>query len=298
MRWKAPIIVLLLVLLVPCLQAQEATEPAGSEWEKPLPVTFSLDYTLVSDYIFRGINFSEYPGEGREKPNHQLAVGAELDAGEFGRFGGCVWFEWFAAQDQLTPAYDGNNQEVDYALYWAYDIEALATTFETGWIAYTFPPFSGDGHDTYEWYFSLSFDDSVLFGTESSVLNPYFAFYYDFDLADGIWMEVGISHDFTLSDLGMENTPVLKDITVSPSLVLGIDHRYMDGILATGSEGTTKLANLNYGLAVNYDISSAFDIHQQYGRAGVTGFLNFSQALRDELINDEFYGGVTLSYAW
>ena len=30
--------------------------------EKPIPVSFSLSYVLVSDYILRGINFSEYGG--------------------------------------------------------------------------------------------------------------------------------------------------------------------------------------------------------------------------------------------
>ncbi len=50
----------------------------SSEWGKSTPITFSFDYTIVSDYIFRGLNFSEYPGEGREKLNHQLGVGLEL----------------------------------------------------------------------------------------------------------------------------------------------------------------------------------------------------------------------------
>ena len=72
-------------------------------WKKPIPLTFTIDYTLASDYIFRGINFSEYrrrwgqpKNEGREKPNHQLATGVGLDLGDFGRAGGSVWFEWFA----------------------------------------------------------------------------------------------------------------------------------------------------------------------------------------------------------
>ncbi len=43
------------------------------------PLSVTLSYWLVSDYIFRGINYSEYAGEGREKPNHQLEVKLDVD---------------------------------------------------------------------------------------------------------------------------------------------------------------------------------------------------------------------------
>ena len=91
------------------VQKEKAEPPA-----KKCPFKFVIDYTLISDYVFRGVNLSEYPGEGREKPNHQLNVNPEFDLGSYGAFGAVFWFEWFAGQEQLTPGYGHEIQEIDY----------------------------------------------------------------------------------------------------------------------------------------------------------------------------------------
>lgn len=277
----------------------DATKSQSSpdKWTKPVPLSFALRYTLVSDYVFRGVNYSEYPGEGREKPNHQFTTSVEWDTSSFGALGLVVWFEWYAAQDKLTPSYNGHNQEIDYTLYWKYLIAVLATALETGWIAYTFPPLSGDAHTTYEWYLKLSSDAAELFGAQEAVLNSYLAYYQDLDLArNGSWWEAGVSHPFALADCGLAGTAVLKDITVTPSLVLGVHHRYFDK-LGLIDHPMTRLANLNYGLDVSYDLSRALGWPEQYGKVTVGGFLNFSQALHRQLLDDELYGGTTVGFA-
>ena len=51
--------------------ADELTDPQFMESppteSAQRPWSLGLTYSLYSDYIFRGINFSEYPREGREK---------------------------------------------------------------------------------------------------------------------------------------------------------------------------------------------------------------------------------------
>ncbi len=276
--------------------AQGRAEPVGSR--KPIPLSFSVDYTLVTDYIFRGINFSEYSGEGREKLNHQVGAGLEFDTKRFGTLGLSTWFEWFAGQERLTPDESCNLQEVDYSVYWRYEVEPLATTMEFGWIAYHLPFLSGDSQFTHEWYVSLSLDDSKLLGTREAVFNPSFTYYQDLDDFEGSWIEISVSHDFALGEMkSLKATPVLKDVTVTPSVTLGIDHRWMAQAVGSGRD-STRLGNLLYGLEISYDLSSAMKIPDKYGSIALAGFLCFSQALRDELINDEFYGGMTLSYSW
>lgn len=294
----------ILGLLAPAVLAQTTapavTDEPAPEWTKPVPLSFTAGYVLASDYIFRGINFSEYEGEGREEPNHQLTAGVAYDTGNFGKIGFVSWFEWFAGQDQIQSGDSCKDlQEVDYTLYWNYTIAPLGTTVETGWIAYTFPPYSGDAHTDYEWYVKLSQDDSKWFGTEKPVLNPYIAYYYDLDLAENAgWAEVGVSHTFALADLGMSDTPFLKNVSVTPSLVMGVDHRYYGGLGLAGADKTTRLANLNYGLAVAYDLFGALNVDPKYGTMSVGTFVNFSQALEDGPINDEFYGGLSVTYGW
>lgn len=275
-----------------------STQQPQADWTKPVPLSFSVDYTLVTDYIFRGINFSEYPGEGREKLNHQLGVGTEYDAGSLGAFGASVWFEWYAGQQRLTPESGSNLQEVDYSVYWSYGLEPLDATLELGYIAYHFPRLSGDDECTHEFYVSMGFDDSAWFGTDAPVLNPTVTFYHDVDDFQGSWLEIGVSHDFALGENeSLAATPVLKDLTVTPSLTLGIDHRWMAPAVGEGQK-STRLGNLLYGLDVGYDLSSALDVPEAWGEFSLGGFLYYSQALRSELINDELFGGMTVSWAW
>ena len=277
------------------LDTNELSSPVAQD--KSRPISFSVDHTIASDYVFRGANLSEYPGEGREKLNHQLGFGIELDTAKLGAnigtFGFSFWGEWYADQVSAlnTPTGSGNSlQEVDYAINWSYELAELFTTVELGWIAYTFPQTGGDAHYTNEWYVSLSFDDSDIFGTEESVLNPYVAYYLDVDDVDGGWLEFGISHGFALADLGMANTVVLKDITVTPGIVMGVD----DGQMGK----SMRLANVQYQLEAEYDISSALDISPEYGKASLTAFVYFSDAIHDAFLNDEFWGGMKMSYTW
>jgi len=136
------------------------------------------------------------------------------------------------------------------------------------------------------------------------VLNPYFAYYLDTDDYQGSWMEWGVSHDFAMSKLGMKDAPILKDITVTPSFVMGIDHRYYSLVVDDVQvvDKSTRLATLVYGLAVSYDISGALNLPKQAGSLKVTGMLNYSQApndtLREYFMDDVLYGGMGVNYQW
>jgi hypothetical protein len=314
----APLLMLAALLASPAAaraQADQAPTDAPAlepDWKKPFPIGFSLDYTLVSDYVWRGINLSEYAGEGREKPNHQLGVGVSLDTSDvlgpdsnFGEFAGCIWFEWYAAQQRLTPWTGTNLQEVDYTVSWSYEIAPIGTTVELGWIAYHFPPYrrsgspSADAATTYEVYGKVSFDDSLIFG--SPLLNPYVAYYLDVDVIRAGWLEFGVSHDFALADLGLGDVAVLKHITITPSAVLGVSDRYYDraGVGSANGSGM-RLGNINYGLELTYDLSSSLGLPAQYGSLTAGAFINYSQAVHDVggSVNDILYGGMKLGYSW
>ncbi len=282
------------------------SKPVG--WEKPgilKAFTFGIDYTLVSDYVWRGINLSEYAGEGREKLNHQVGVSISADLEKLtglpvGTLGASFWFEWYAGQNDA--AFGGGRhhlQEVDYTLYWAHEIPAVPLDVEIGWIAYQFPFLEGDAQWTHEVYLTLNFDDTAIFG--EAVLNPYVSYYLDVDDVRAGWIEIGIGHEFALSDFGLDKAPILKDLSFTPSLVLGIDHRYYDkaGFGSANATGT-RLANLLYGLEATLDLNGVFGIPPRYGSLSLTGFLNFSQSFHDDnaAVQDEFFGGVKVGYEW
>lgn len=274
------------------------TEPAS-------PLSFGLTYAIYTDYIFRGANFSEYPGEGREKLNHQLSLDVGVDvgllfgegSGTWGTFSFNTWFEWFAAQKRLDPIQGGQNlQEVDYNLSWSYEVASIATTFTLGYSFWTFP--NSKSVNSMEWKVGLEHNDAWMWkwlwaDNEDGVLNPFFTFYHDVDqLAGASWMECGFSHDFA----------VCENVTVTPSMTFAIDHRYLDRMVATGFTGSTRLAYIQYGLNVGYDLSSALSLPENIGSVVLTGFLYFNDAVghpeSSNTIQDEFFGGMSLGWSF
>lgn len=287
-----------------------ADVPAPAECEKPVPLSFDICYMLVSDYVFRGVNYSEYPGEGRERPNHQLSTSLEYDLkqgnADFGTIGTSFWFEWYGGQEALNPPnYDGHLQEVDYQIFYRKEIPETRLTAELGLYFYTYPALAGDAHKTTEWYVLLSYDDADLWkrlGLEGVSLNPTLLYAMDVDDAKGgQWIELGISHDFSLADYGFGALPVLKDLTITPSMKLGIDHRYLAYYSldpANTGDPRTRLGLINYGLEVSYNLSNALSMPAKYGAITLKGFLNYSQALERQVLDDQFYGGLMVDYSW
>jgi hypothetical protein len=304
------------------------TETSTSDWLKPLPMTFSIDYTLVSDYIFRGINFSDagrkrgaVHNEGGRWPNQQLSTGTELDLGKFGRVGGSAWFEWYAGQKYLTPEDGGKQlQEVDYTVYYGYNIEPIGVDAEVGFIWYTFPRVAaGDGAGTQEVYLNMGFDESVwlkALGLKAgkSILNPYLFQAWDMDLApSGYYGEFGLAPEIALGEVGCKNIPILKDISITPNWHMAWDHNWLNhytldsgnGLIGPGNEGrgwasnTSHLMNMVYGGDVKYDLKSALNIPDKYcGALYVKGFLYYSHALARHFLDDQLWGGVSVGYEW
>ena len=74
------------------------------------------------------------------------------------------------------------------------------------------------------------------------------------------------------------------------AIIMGID---------SGQYGpSTRAAHLQYGINATYDLSGALGIPEEYGSISITGFIYFSDAIFGEVLNDEFWGGVTFAYAW
>lgn len=289
-------------------EAEPTAPPVAPSSSKPAwaePISFEIAYYLYSDYIFRGINFSEYPGEGSEDLNHQMTTALSVDiamlfggeAGSLGAFNFGTFFEWFAGQEQIDPEKGGQSlQEIDYVLSWSYDIEPIATSIDAGIIFYVFP--SATALNTEELYISLSHNDAWMWkwlfpDNEDGILNP--SLYYGHDIgqaAGGGWTEFGISHDFALP----------LHFTVSPSLTLAFDRQYIGRTLDIPGTEQVGLAYIQYGLNVGYDLSGALEIPEEYGSLTLAGFMYYNHVNDDygegNGVEDVFFGGFSLAWGF
>ena len=280
-----------------------APEPAEASPAFDKPFTLGLSYALVSDYVFRGINFSEYDGEGREKPNHQLTVSLDVPLGPDARYGTVgfdAWFEWYAAQHEISG--DGANiQEIDYTVRWSYDVEPIASTVTLGVIVYTFPNLDGGGtHNndrTQEWYVSLEHNDAWLwrwagYQGDGGVLNPSLSVYHDLHLSRGVWIELGISHDFE----------IVRNVTLAPSVLFAIDGGYL-GPLLKSDDHDFRYAYTQFGIDVAYDMTELLHLPDWAGSVTLSGGLSYTlstSAVRhnDVIDGDELWGGMTVAWSW
>jgi hypothetical protein len=271
------------------------TPAQNKEYEKPLPLAFGINYALVSDYVSRGINYSEWPRQGEKRPSHQLTTFLEYDTGAAGVFGGYIWFDWYGGSTPSTG--DEKLFEVDYVPYWRYTFQPLFTTLELGYGFYTSPEEIPQPSSTAEFYVKVSFDDHAVWGTEGPVLSPFVAYYQDVDAYQGGWLDVGVSHIFELGSFDVYKDTFFKDLTVTPSLTLGADHRYLGPATGKGPK-VTRLAAVLYGLDMAYTLNDVLKLEPQYGTVTVGIFLNYSEALERDVIENEFFGGLKVGYAW
>ena len=290
--------------------AQEADDT--TEWRKPIPLSLTLDYSLWSDFVCRkSINLSEYPGEGREDLNHQIWAAAAVSSKDvlgldIGTFSIGYWADWFEGQEGITPNHDGTQNEWDIIASWTYGIPKTPFTFSLSYDYWVLPPYDegGASHDSFsghELWFGLAFDDSVLFGRP--IFSPYVLWVRDIDDFQENWIDIGVSHTFVLSSLGCADIPVLRHVSVTPKVVVGIDDGYVDAVM--GQDRGTHLASINYSLTVGYNLGSAIGMPRKYGTLSTRAFIHYKDQTHDynsagfyPVLRDEVYGGVGITYGW
>jgi hypothetical protein len=263
------------------------------------PFSLGVRYYLLSDYLFRGINFSEYAGEGREKPNHQMTTSLDIPlgkGGEYGTFGFDTFFEWFAGQKHINGS-GQNIQEVDYTLRYSYDVAAINTVATIGWTEFTFPNVTGVGDDdrTHEMFLKLAHNDAswwrwMGYQGDDGILNPTFFIAYDWHMARGTWMEFSLSHPFEIA----------KNLTFTPSVTFAIDAGYLGTLLKT-DDHDFRYAYTQFGGDLTYDATELLHLPAWAGTVTVGGQLFYTvptESARHTGLDNEFWGGMNVGWNW
>lgn len=293
--------------------SRPASQPAAPVTlaEPVKPFTFNVKYYLYSDYVFRGINFSEYAKEGRERPNHQMTTSLSVPLTPFGTVGYDTFFEWYGGQKAINPVSGGQDlQEVDHSIWWEYAIKPIYTTARVTYTFYTFPNlaallrtdagYANNNNDmTSEYSITLTHNDAWMWKwlwpkNEDGVLNPRLFFAQDVGIAaGGMWMEMGVNHGFKLA----------PDLLFTPSYTLTTDIGYLRRLQdKAGDHDGSRLAYQQFGLDLTYDVSRLLHLPPSAGAVTLSGFLFYNDAFhseeRDNTIQDQFFGGMAVGWTF
>lgn len=233
------------------------TSPVYAEDSSSL--TGAASVSLASDYMWRGFNL--YDGS-----SVQPSVSADYDTG-YGKVGGNVWAH-LSAEGGTTGI--EKFTEVDYTL--AYTNSYDAFTFKVGHIWYTFPKDSDNIDDSAEVFATVVIDDAAL-GCPFA-LTPTLSVYHDYDLVDGQYYELGISHTLSTDALG-------KGFSITPYAAFGF-----------ASDQTPLYAEDGF-VQSTFGVSTTLN----WGDITVTPSANFT-AEADDNLNNEFWYGMNFGYSF
>lgn len=222
--------------------APVVVEEPASWWSSEL--AFGYD----SKYMFRGVQISDKNGD----PVDNL-VWTDFSLSAYGFTLGA----WFA------EGVETDYNELDVYASYAYSLGPV--DFEGGYIFYLFP--KNDGDSTHELFISATTDALPY-------ITPKIAYYYDLDLFDGSWLELSLSHSFT----------VVKDvISIDPYAAVSFDFGY--------NSDNNALNNAEIGVAVPLKLSE---------NVTLSGYVKYSWALDaiDDFQSDEVWAGASVTFSF
>lgn len=256
-------------------------------------VSFKLDISYMTDYVFRGIDRSE-SGGSEDSPNLQFDSAVSFDLGR--------WPHPFLGA--FVNVYDSDpiSRFQEIRPYFGADLRLRPFLFTVGHNNYIYP--DRDRFNTAEVFLKVTFDDSYCFKTENPVFSPYVYAAYDYDAIHGEYIECGVSHDFVLEDLPITLTPQAHVAYVvscdtfragNNGPIAGPDPGF--AFAATGHD--TGFQHYQIGLVGKYSLNTLFNMPKRYGEFSLKGYLFYTDGIDNKLRADsEMWGGVGISFSY
>ena len=243
--------------------AQDAAEAAPAQ-ESDVEVSFSIDQTLATKYVWRGLTFNEnLVNQGG------ATVAADTDAGTFAAN---VWYN-LDLHDENDEEF--NMTEVDYTFSWEKEFDMM--TLGAGVITYQFPEADTAGDTTTEIYASLGL---------GIILSPSVTVYYDVDNTNATYVSFGAGHDIELEAL---NT------TLSLGAALGYASAGNGENFNADNAGDFDGGFTDFAVtaSVSFDITESLSISPF---VTVTTLMDDARTGNDE--DDNIFAGVSASYSF
>ncbi len=227
--------------------SKKTVAPVVEESEPILSGAVTLGYD--SKYMFRGVRIAG------ESDNADNLFWADANVSAFG-FNLGAWYAYSLDGDD----YD----EVD--VYLSYTLSAGSFDFTVGGILYVFP-FADEDDYTYEAYGKVAF-------TGVDFLTPSIAYYYDFELFEGGYIEFRLD----------SSIPLIADkLSLDPYALISYDFEY--------NSDDNDLNHVQAGLALVYSVTDSLTVKAYAAVSEPLDAIDDSQ-------DTEFWGGGSVSFSF
>ena len=239
-------------------------------------VNFQLDAWYTTDYVFRGIDRSETGGH-EDAPNAQFDAALKFNLGKLPHPFAGVFVNVYNS--------DPISRFQEIRPYFGMDWTIRPLNLVIGHNTYLYP--EREETNTSEVFGKLTFDDSYLFGTDGPVFSPYFFGAYDYDLYNGAYFEIGVSHDFVFEDYGFKITPIARLSYVSTNQLFA----------STPGGNDTGFQHYDIGFTTEYSLNRLLSIPVRYGNWSLQGELFYTDNIHYNLRADtQLWGGIGIRF--
>ena len=241
-------------------------------------VHIDLTVRYMTDYVYRGLDFSEVGGS-EDSPNLQFDGKLSFDLGKLPH----PFVALFVNVYDSDPV--SRFQEVRPVLGTDWTIKPIILT--AGHITYIYP--DRDEQNTSEIFGRIMLDDGFFWSTERPIFSPYVYAAYDYDLYNGWYFEAGIKHDFVFEESGIVVT-VLGDV----AYVMGSQL-----FSETGSTDDTGFQHYDIGMIASYSLNRLLNIPRRYGEFGIEGYLYYTDGIDSGLeAETQLWGGAGITFKY
>jgi hypothetical protein len=242
-------------------------------------VNVDLSFNYMSDYVYRGINHSDFPGRTRTA-NLQFDGKVSFNTGRLPH----PFFGVF------TNLYDNDpvSRFQEIRPFAGFEWSLRPITVAVGVNSYIYP--EREHFNTSEAWMQLTLDDSLLFRTERPLFTPYVYGAYDYDKNDGFYLEAGVSHDLVFEDWGL-------------AFKFFADVAYMSHIkqqFIFVSERSTGFQHYDVGMVVTYQLNSLLHVSRRYGEIDLKGYLTYTDGITRQLLHSDstVWGGAGIQFKY
>jgi hypothetical protein len=254
-------------------------------------VNFNLTVGYWTDYVFRGIDRSESAG-AEDSPNILFDGAMRFDLGRYpslflGVFANIYDSDPISRFQEIRP-------------YFGLELKARPIILAVGNTFYIYP--DRDQFNTAELWAKITVDDSYFFRSDDPIFSPYVLAAWDYDTYNGLYVELGVRHDFEIEDTPLTLSPIARVAYVSGNK----EFRKPTGTAPDpafdfGPSGGHDSGFQHYeiGLEATYGLNQLFNIPARYGKFDLKGYLFYTDGIEDQLRADsELYGGVGIGFSY